>query len=74
MVVQLWNLREQKDPFLNSSQLASVLLCSSSTIKRDSQVDKAWVPGCAHFFDIWHIARSIGKAMIRSSKKKVVRK
>ena len=30
--------------------------------------------GCSHFFDIWHIARSIGKAMIRSSKKKVVRK
>ena len=27
-------------------------------------------PRCAHFFDIWHIARSIGKAMIRLSKEK----
>ena len=27
-------------------------------------------PRCAHFFDIWHIARSIGKAMIKLSKEK----
>ncbi|XP_067029941.1 uncharacterized protein [Acropora muricata] len=27
-------------------------------------------PSCAHFFDIWHIARSIGKAMIKLSKEK----
>ena len=27
-------------------------------------------PRCAHFFDIWHIARSIGKAMIKVSKEK----
>ena len=29
-------------------------------------------PWCAHFFDIWHIARSIGKAMIKLSKEKGV--
>lgn len=27
-------------------------------------------PGCAHFFDIWHIARSIGKKMLQLGKEK----
>ena len=28
-------------------------------------------PGCAHFFDIWHIARSTGKAMIKLAKERL---
>ena len=27
-------------------------------------------PGCAHFFDIWRIARSIGKKMLQLGKEK----
>ena len=26
--------------------------------------------GCSHYFDIWHVARSIGKAMIKLGKEK----
>ena len=26
--------------------------------------------GCSHFFDIWHVARSIGKAMLKLGKEK----
>ena len=66
------NLREQKDPFPFSSQLASVFPCLSPIVIirgiakwiRESQ------PRCAHVFDTWHIARSIGKAMIKLSKEK----
>ena len=31
-------------------------------------------PGCAHFFYIWHIARSIVKAMIKLAKEKGCKK
>ena len=31
---------------------------------------REWQPNTAHYFDIWHVARSIGKAMLKLSKQK----
>ena len=56
------------------SYLKSVGLSISVFISDRHRGIAKWIrecqPGCEHFFDIWHIARSIGKAMIKLAKEK----
>ena len=56
------------------SYLKSVGLSISVFISDRHRGIAKWIrecqPGCSHFFDIWHISRSIGKSMIKLSKEK----
>lgn len=69
---------ELEGPKRSFSFLKSVGLSISVFILDRHRGIAKWIresqPRCAHFFDIWYIARSIGKAMIKLSKEKGCKK
>ena len=52
------------------SFLKSVLVFISDRHRGIAKWIRECQPQCSHYFDIWHIARSIGKAMLKLGKEK----